>query len=222
MLLRIDVIADFICPWYHVGEARLRAALQMLAERAPEVRVEINRLPFFLDPTTPPEGYPYQPYLERKFGSAEAVARLQAQVAAAGAQSGAAFNFPAIALRPNTEPAHRLIQHVQGAGADAVAVSRLVQFIYSAYFEQGRDIGQPAELARLALGAGLGEMGLEAWLASDDGADGVAELVAQVQALGVEGVPFFVFDQRLAVSGAHPPEHLLDAMRQALAGDSAR
>ena len=220
MLLRIDLVADFICPWCHVGEARLRAALQMLAERQPEVSVEINRLPFFLDPTTPSEGYPYQPYLERKFGSAEAVARLQAQVAEAGAQSGAAFNFPAITLRPSTAPAHRLIQHVQGAGADAVAVSRLAQYIYSAYFEQGRDIGQPAELARLALAADLGEIGLEAWLASDDGSDEIAQLVAQVKSLGVEGVPFFVFDQRLAVSGAHPPENLLAAMTQALAGDA--
>ena len=219
MTLHIDLIADFICPWCHVGEARRRSALQRLAEKRPEVQVEIQRLPFFLDDTTPPEGYAYQPYLEKKFGSAEAVAELQSQVAAAGAADGARFAFDKIALRPNTLPAHRLILQLQALGADPVVISRLSQYIFSAYFEAGKDIGNARQLAMLAQLAGVEDKALEAWLAGDDAADEVRAVYEQVKALGIQGVPFFVFNQQFAVSGAQSPENLLIAMEQALDAD---
>ncbi len=219
MTLHIDLIADFICPWCHVGEARLRTALQLLAEKRPGVQVEIQRLPYFLDDTTPPEGYDYQPYLEKKFGSAEAVAELQAQVADAGEADGAQFAFDKIRLRSNTMPAHRLILQLQALGADPVVVSRLSQYIFSAYFEAGKDIGNPKQLAMLAQLAGVEDKELEAWLAGDDAAEEVQAVYDQVKALGIQGVPFFVFNQQFAVSGAQSPENLLSAMEQALDGE---
>ena len=219
MTLRIDLAADFICPWCHVGDARLRDALQLLAEKRPDEQIELNRLPFFLDESTPPEGFPYQEYLERKFGGAEAVKQMHAQVLEAAAASGVDIDFEAIALRPSTLNAHRLIMRAQGAGLDAVAVSRLAHHIYLAHFVQGENIGDPAVLARAAKAAGFDDPGLEEWLASDALADEVRGIYAQVKSLGIQGVPFFVFNQRLAVSGAHPPESLLDAMEQALDGE---
>ena len=216
MTLRIDLAADFICPWCHIGEARLRDALTLLAEKRPQEKVELNRLPFFLDETTPPEGFPYQDYLERKFGSAEAVDEVHSQALAAAKVSGVEFNFDAIPLRPSTLNAHRLILRAQGAGVDAVTVSRLAHHIYLGHFVQGENIGDPAVLARAAGAAGLDDPGLEKWLASDALADEVRSIYAQVKTLGIQGVPFFVFNKRLAVSGAHPPENLLDAMEQAL------
>jgi predicted DsbA family dithiol-disulfide isomerase len=216
MLLHIDLIADFICPWCHVGEARLRRALALLAEKRPEVAVEIQRLPFFLDDTTPPEGYDYQPYLERKFGSAEKVAELQAQVKAAGAEDGAEFDFERITLRPTTLPAHRLVLQLQATGADPVQVSRLAHGIFSAYFEGGRDIGNPKVLAMIAQLAGVDDPELADWLAGDDAAAEVKGIYEQVKALGIQGVPFFVFNQKFAVSGAQTPDNLLTAMEQAL------
>jgi predicted DsbA family dithiol-disulfide isomerase len=216
MTLHIDLIADFVCPWCHVGEVRLRNALQMLAEKRPEATVEIQRLPFFLDETTPPKGYDYQSYLEKKFGSAEAVAELQDQVKQAGEADGAKFDFDRIKLRPTTLPAHRLILQLQATGADPVLVSRLSQYLYSAYFESGKNIGDPKQLAMIAQLAGVDDPELADWLAGDDAAAEVKGIYEQVKALGIQGVPFFVFNQKFAVSGAQSPENLLSAMEQAL------
>lgn len=216
MPLHIDLIADFVCPWCHVGEARLRAALAKLADKRPEVQVEIQRLPFFLDDTTPPEGYDYQDYLEQKFGSAEAVSQLQAQVAEAGEPDGANFDFERITLRPTTLPAHRLILQLQATGADPLLVTRVAHGIFTAYFEGGRNIGDPKVLAMVAQLAGVDDAGLADWLAGDDASDEVKGIYAQVKSLGIQGVPFFVFNQRFAVSGAQSPENLLEAMEQAL------
>ncbi len=219
MTLRIDLVADFVCPWCHVGEARLRDALVLLAEKRPQEKVELNRLPFFLDESTPEEGFPYREYLERKFGSADAVEEGHAQALEAAKSSGVDIDFDAITLRPSTLNAHRLILHAQGAGADAVTVSRLAHHIYRAYFAQGENIGDPAVLARVAEAAGFANPNLENWLASDALADEVNGIYAQVKSLGIQGVPFFVFNQRLAVSGAQAPENLLGAMEQALDAD---
>lgn len=216
MTLHIDLIADFVCPWCHVGEARLRAALALLAQKRPDVQVEIQRLPFFLDETTPPEGYDYQPYLERKFGSAEKVREVQQQVVDAGAPDGAVFNFDKVDLRPTTMPAHRLILQLQAVGADPATVSKLAHGIFSAYFEGGRDIGDPKVLAMIAQLAGVQDKELAEWLEGDDAAGEVTEVYKQVKSLGIQGVPFFVFNQQFAVSGAQSAENLLTAMEQAL------
>ncbi|QID18841.1 DsbA family oxidoreductase [Nitrogeniibacter mangrovi] len=216
MTLHIDLIADFICPWCHVGETRLRTALQQLAAKRPDVQVEIQRLPFFLDDTTPPEGYDYQSYLEKKFGSAEAVAEVQAQVSQAGEADGVHFAFDKISLRPSTLPAHRLMLQLQAVGADPVLTSKLAQYIFSAYFEAGKNIGDPKQLATIAQLAGVQDKDLADWLAGDDATDEVKAVFEQVKSLGIQGVPFFVFNQRLAVSGAQSPENLLSAMEQAL------
>ncbi|WP_230969535.1 DsbA family oxidoreductase [Nitrogeniibacter aestuarii] len=216
MKLHIDLIADFVCPWCHVGEARLRSALALLAEKRPEVQVEIQRLPFFLDETTPPEGYEYQSYLERKFGSAEKVREVQQQVIEAGEPDGARFDFDKVELRPTTLPAHRLILQLQAVGADPVLVAKLAHGIFSAYFEGGRNIGDPKVLAMIAQLAGVQDKELAEWLEGDDAEDEVMEVYKQVKSLGIQGVPFFVFNQQFAVSGAQSAGNLLTAMEQAL------
>ena len=87
--------------------------------------------------------------------------------------------------------------------------------IHRAYFEAGRDIGDPAVLAELGAGAGLEPATVAAALANPAARAEVAAAAEEGRALGITGVPFFVIDGRLAVSGAQPPERLLDAMRQA-------
>jgi len=216
MKLHIDLIADFVCPWCHVGEARLRSALVLLAEKRPGVEVEIQRLPFFLDDTTPPEGYEYQSYLERKFGSADKVKEVQQQVIQAGEADGARFDFDKVDLRPSTLPAHRLVLQLQAVGADPVLVTKLAHGLFSAYFEAGRNIGDPKVLATIAQLAGVQDADLVGWLEGDDATDEVMNVYTQVKSLGIQGVPFFVFNQQFAVSGAQSAENLLTAMEQAL------
>lgn len=210
---RIDVVSDVVCPWCFIGLRHLQAALAQFGSP-----VTVRWLPFFLNPDTPPAGEPYRPFLERKFGGAEALERIWARVRAAGEPVGIAFAFEKIALRANTLAAHRLIHRVQARGGNADA---LVERIFTAGFCEGRFIGDPAVLADLAaeVATNCGEDRdvTLAWLQGDEDAAAVQAQAAQIRQLGIDGVPCFIFDGRLAVSGAQPSAVLLDALRQAQA-----
>ncbi|MBT0963259.1 DsbA family oxidoreductase [Denitromonas sp. IR12] len=214
--LSIDMVADFVCVWCHVGGARLGAALAMLAAQRPDVRVTVRHQPFLLDTAMPDDGHPYPDYLVRKFGSLDAVKGLQAQVSAAAEGSGVHFDFAAIRRRPSTVKAHRLILRLQAAEADPARVAALVHAIFRAYFEQGQDIGRSAVLATLADAAGLGAPDLIDWLDGAELADEVLAQHRQIRDRGVQGVPFFILNDAVGLSGAQPAEVLLRAMLDAL------
>ncbi len=203
----IDIVSDVVCPWCFIGKRHLEAALAQF-----EAPVSIRWLPYFLNPDTPPGGEPYRPFLERKFGGAEALADVWARVREAGSKVGIAFAFEKIELRANTLAAHRLIHRLQQDG-DA---GELVERLFHAGFCEGRFIGDPAVLAEIAAACG-GDRGEKlAWLQSDAEAEAVMAQEARLRQLGISGVPFFIFNGRIAVSGAQPPEVLLDALRQSV------
>ncbi|MFA7291177.1 MAG: DsbA family oxidoreductase [Rhodocyclaceae bacterium] len=205
----IDIVSDVVCPWCFIGKRQLDAALAQWQQP-----VLIRWLPFFLNPDTPAAGEPYRPFLEQKFGGAAAVEKLWARVSQAGANTGIAFAFEKIALRANTLAAHRLIHRFQQQGSDTQA---LVERIFSAGFCEGRFIGDPAMLADLAAQCGAGREATLAYLHSDEDAAEVVAQAARIRQLGIDGVPFFIFNGKLALSGAQPPEVLLDALREAQA-----
>ena len=205
----IDIVSDVVCPWCFIGKRQLDAALAQGQQP-----VSIRWLPFFLNPDTPAAGEPYRPFLEQKFGGAAAVEKLWARVGQAGANAGIAFAFEKIVLRANTLAAHRLIHRFQQRGGDTQA---LVEGIFSAGFRDGRFIGDPAVLADLAAQCGAGREQTLAYLHSDEDAAEVLSQAARIRQRGIDGVPFFIFNGKLALSGAQPPEVLLDALREAQA-----
>lgn len=205
----IDIVSDVVCPWCFIGKRHLETALARFGQP-----VTLRWLPFFLNPDTPPEGKPYRPFLEKKFGGPEALAGLWARVRAAGQKADISFAFEKIALRANTLPAHRLIHRFQQQGG---ATDALVEAIFSAGFCEGRFIGDPAVLADLAAQCGESREATLAWLQSDAEADAVLAQAERIRRMGIDGVPFFIFNGKLAVSGAQPPEVLLDALHQATA-----
>lgn len=207
----IDIVSDVVCPWCFIGKRHLEAALAQF-----DIPVSIRWLPYFLNPDTPPEGEPYRPFLERKFGGTEAVEGIWARVREAGRNVGITFAFEKIELRANTLAAHRLIERFQ-QGGDAGASNRLVERLFHAGFCEGRFIGDPAVLADIAAACGADRDETDTWLRSDAGAEAVIAQEASLRQLGISGVPFFIFNGKLAVSGAQPPEVLLDALRQASA-----
>lgn len=211
--LTIDVVSDVVCPWCFIGKRRLEAALRELKRERPEVAPRIRWLPFFLNPDTPEEGEPYRPFLEKKFGGPEQLAQIWAQIAEAGRSADIAFAFERIEKRANTLKAHRLIHRAQTRGdADA-----LVERLFAAQFLDGRDVGDAAELARLAADCGEDEAAALAYLRTEEDADAVRAGFDRAQRMGVTGVPFYILAGRYGVGGAQPPELMLGAMRQALA-----
>jgi predicted DsbA family dithiol-disulfide isomerase len=213
-VLAVDVVSDVVCPWCFIGKRQLDRAIGMLARTEPSVTVLTRWHPYLLNPDTPPEGEPYRPFLERKFGGAAAVEAIWQRVRDAGQPAGVAFAFERIERRPRTLDAHRLIYRQEGIGD----IAMLVDALFVAHFQDGRDIGDPQVLAGIAASAnGESSAGVLEYLASDAGRREVLDGVDEAARVGVRGVPFFIFNQRLAVSGAQPAESLVAAMQEAIA-----
>jgi len=205
-ILTIDVVSDVVCPWCYLGEKRLEAALA----EAPQ-KVTLRWRPYQLDPTIPASGLDRTEYMEKKFGKSGRLQSVHDNLTRLGADVGIPFAFDKIKRSPNTLDAHRLIRWANSAGVQGEVVDRL----FKAYFVEGRDIGDRAVLIDVASECGLDATLVEKLLAEDADADLVREEIAKAQAIGVSGVPFFIFAGRLGVPGAQEVSVLLRAMTQA-------
>jgi len=213
--LTIDIVSDVVCPWCYLGEKRLE---QALAEEAGPVAVRWR--PYQLDPTIPEGGLDRAEYMAKKFGASGRLQSVHDNLTRLGAEVGLPFAFDKITRSPNTLDAHRLIRWAASAGVQ----SRVVDRLFEAYFVEGRDIGDRVVLTEIAAECGLDADLVERLLAEGADSEVVRQEVEQAQAMGVSGVPFFIFAGRLGVPGAQEPSALRQAMaeaRQAMA-ESAR
>lgn len=215
--MTIDFVSDVVCPWCFIGKRHLDRAVALWQAEHPGAEVTVRWHPFFLNPDTPEAGEPYRPFLEKKFGGPQGLAEVWQRVREAGQPAGIEFAFEKIELRANTLAAHRLIHHAQ-ASAGAGTTARLAEALFAAQFLEGRHVGDRAVLAQIAGACGMDAAAVKAYLESDADADTVREDAEQSRRMGISGVPFFVFNEKLAASGAQPPEALLGAMRQAVEG----
>ena len=206
--LTIDVVSDVVCPWCYLGEKRLEAALA--EDNAP---VSVRWRPYQLDPTIPKSGLDRAEYMAKKFGRDGRLKTVHDNLVRLGAEAGIAFAFDKIERSPNTLNAHRLIRWGASAGVQGALVDRL----FRAYFTQGRDIGDRAVLIDIASGCGLEADIVAKLLLEGADEDVVRREIAEAQAIGVTGVPFFIFAGRLAVPGAQDVSLLKRAMGQARA-----
>ena len=175
---------------------------------------EIRWHPFQLNPDIPAGGVDRRSYLEAKFGGPERAREIYARVDAAGRDVDIPFDVARIQIQPNTLDAHRLI-----AWAQTTAVERadgLVERLFRAYFTEGVNIGEIDELARLAGGSGYDAEAARAHLGSDEGRAAIAAADQRTKETGIGGVPFFILNRRIAVSGAQPADILVDALAQAV------
>ena len=211
--LAIDVVSDVVCPWCYIGKRKLEAALTELRRGEPGLEAKVRWHPFQLNPDLPASGIPRSEYLEAKFGSGARADEIYARVRAVGAAVGIAFDFARIRLQPNTLDAHRLIAWAQQRG-DAAA---LVERIFLRYFVEGGFVGDREELAASAAAASLPGDDARALLASDALTVEVEAEDREAHEAGITGVPFFVFNGRTAVAGAHDPATLLEAIAAARA-----
>lgn len=214
--LTVDVVSDVVCPWCFIGKRRLEAALAQLRAQEPDLPVQVRWHPFQLNPELPPEGVDRKAYLEAKFGGPQRAAQVYDRVRAAGRTADIAFEFDAIARQPNTLDAHRLIAWAQSRQeGDPQA---LVEALFRAYFLDGRYIGDADVLAQVAADAGYDPEDARAFVRSDALRDEVRGADARAREMGVSGVPFFIFDGKTALSGAHEPAALLEAIAKAREG----
>jgi predicted DsbA family dithiol-disulfide isomerase len=205
-ILTIDIVSDVVCPWCYLGEKRLEGVL------ADEPRpVAVRWRPYQLDPTIPEGGLDRAEYMAKKFGKSGRLQAAHDNLVRLGAEVGLPFAFDKIKRAPNTLDAHRVIRWASSAGVQGKVVDRL----FKAYFVEGRDIGDRGVLIDIAGECGLDPKLVEELLAEGADVDVVREEIAQAQAIGVSGVPFFIFAGRLGVPGAQEPSVLRRAIAQA-------
>jgi predicted DsbA family dithiol-disulfide isomerase len=212
--MRVDIWSDVVCPWCYVGKARFERALAAHPQGA---GAEVVYHAFELD-SSYPRGRRDETnlgLLARKYGLPPERALLaEGQVAGLARAEGLGFNTE----RPigNTFDIHRVIRLGLAEGVQR----ELVGAVNQAYFAEARQVFDPAVLTQVAVGAGLSEADVSRVLDGDGYADDVRQDEAQARQLGIGGVPFFVFDQRVGVSGAQSAERFTQVLDQA-AGASA-
>lgn len=204
--MRIDIYSDIVCPWCYVGKRRLERALTSVGSD-----VHVVWRPFQLNPTMPSDGMDRTTYLKAKFGSLEAFGRMEEQLLAAGTEEQIPFALEKIQLTPNTFAAHRLVWHAAQQGKQ----DEVVEALFRSYFVEGENIGDLKTLAHAAVEAGLDRTGIEKFLASEKGVVEVKAEEAVGRRLGIRGVPYFVLNGRVAISGAQPPNVFVSAFQQA-------
>jgi predicted DsbA family dithiol-disulfide isomerase len=210
MALSIDVVSDVVCPWCYIGKRRLEAALELYRKQRPDAPApEVVFHPFELNPDMPREGITRADYIAKKFGARGYSAH--DRLVHAGAQLGIAFAFDKIARQPNTLAAHALIEAARRKGVQGAVKEAMLK----AFFVDSQDLTDEQTLTRIAGEAGLERDEAEAAVADENLRSAVAEEEEKARAMGVQGVPFFIFNGRLAVEGAQPPEVLLEAMLEA-------
>lgn len=211
--LTIDIVSDIVCPWCYIGKRKLELALALpMAAGLPTA--ELRWHPFQLNPDLPAEGVARQQYLQDKFGGPQRAAQIYDRVRAAGRAVGLALDLDGITRQPNTLAAHALLAFARQGGAASAGAMK--ERLLKAYFVENRFIGSADVLAEIAGEAGLDADAARAFMRDPAQLDAVARADAQARSAGISGVPYFIFNQKVALSGAQEPTELLAAMQQAL------
>jgi predicted DsbA family dithiol-disulfide isomerase len=204
--MQIDVVSDTICPWCFIGKRRLERAIEL----RPDIEFKVQWRPYRLDPTVPKQGVERKAYLRAKFGEGPDVAERGEIIRTLGEKEEIAFDFGSIARTPNTTDSHRLIRWAGTAGVQ----DSVVEGLFSAYFEQGRDIGDHAVLEWISAQAGMDGDLVRELLEQDADVALVAKEDALAHQMGISGVPTFIFANKYMVSGAQEPEALLSIVEK--------
>src|SRR6202012_4867604 len=206
----VDVVSDVVCPWCYIGKRRLEGAIALV----PEVEVEINWRPYFLNDWIPRDGIDRATYLETKFGSVERYGVIAERIAAAAAMEGLVYNPDKIGRQPNTLDCHRLILWSRSATDPARMKQRLMEL----YFAEGADLSDPKVLIQAAVDCGMDGDLVRRLLASDADVDRIEGEANSAKEAGIEGVPCFPFGGSAIVTGAQSPEYLANAIARTAGG----
>lgn len=202
----IDILFDPICPWCFIGKRRLDEAIR----QRPDINVKRRWRPFLLNPAMPNEGLDRTAYLVRKFGSEERVRRVYGAIEEAGLSVEIDFAFDRIKQTPNTVDAHRVVRFSsQSQKADITA-----EMLFNRYFIDGDDIGDHDVLLNIAEQLGLDIIALARYLESEQDVYLIYDENARAHRMGINGVPSYLFNENMVISGAQEPPvfaRMLDA-----------
>jgi predicted DsbA family dithiol-disulfide isomerase len=185
--------------------------LSLYRERHPDgPKPAVRWLPFQLNPDLPESGIPREEYVARKFGTRGK--GVNERVTLAGRQVGIPFDYEKMSVQPNTLQAHRLLLFAETRGKQ----DELAEELFRSHFTRGANLTDRETLADIAARAGIERQEAADYLSGEEGREAIAQADVEARGAGIGGVPFFIFDRTIGVSGAQDPDSLLSAMEQAL------
>ena len=201
-VIRIDVVSDVVCPWCYIGKRRLEKAIEgtQITDNVQVKNIEIIYRSYQLDPSVPKEGMDFQTYMKNRFGSGF-VSKFH-QVEQVAKMEGLNFDFSSLPKAINTFTLHRILTVALQDGIQA----EVKEAFMKAYFIDKQDLTQENILIELLERYGWSAEKTLEIINSDVATDEVKEEMNYYRQLGVTGVPFFIFNQKYAVSGAQPME----------------
>lgn len=207
--MKIDIWSDIACPFCYIGKRNLESALEEFNSKD---EVEVVYHSFQLDPDAKKEGkIDSVEHLAKKYGSTKAQAQQMIdRVIAMAKNVGLDYNYDGI-INTNTLDAHRIIHLAMKYQKQ----NEMVEELFKAHFMDGLDIGDIDELAKIGSKAGLDSEEITKVLYSDEFNSEVEvdkNLAVQFE---IKSVPFFVFNNKYAISGAQPKEAFLETMEKA-------
>ena len=199
-MMQIEIFSDVVCPWCYIGKRRLDAVL----ESQSSADVQVTWRPYQLYPQLPEEGVPRDVFMRARFGAHTDTGSIYRRVTEEAEAEGLKLRFDRIRVAPNTFRAHRLLSFAELSGRQ----HDLAEVLFRYYFHDGRDVGDPDELAAAAADAGLDAGAARLMLRGHDETDKVRAELSLAEAAGVNGVPFFVLGGKFAIPGAQSRETL--------------
>lgn len=203
--LTIAIHFDLICPWCFIGKRGLDQAIEILSGQG--VEVDVEWLPYQLNPTMPVEGMDRKAFRTMRFGWENSLA-MDARAVEAGRKVGADFRYDLQSRTPNTLAAHALVRLARVEGG-AVMQQRVAGALFAAYFSLGQDIGDERVLDRIANEAGLASGAVDRSVAARDE---VGRLDERIRSMGINGVPSFIVDGRLLFNGSQTVATYVDGL----------
>lgn len=208
--MKVEIWSDIMCPFCYIGKRHYEQAVKEFADAN---NLEVEWKSFQLDPSIPKpytEGKNMYEYLaERKGFSVDQSKQMHANVVQMAAKAGLNYDFDK-AVVANSWDAHRVIQLAKKQGLGDAIEERF----FKAYFTEGKDMADHATLVQLGKEAGLEEARVKQVLESDEYSNEVRADIQRAQNVGVTGVPFFVFNDKYAVSGAQPSGVFLETLQK--------
>jgi predicted DsbA family dithiol-disulfide isomerase len=198
--ITVDVVQDTVCPWCRIGKTNLDDALKNY-----DGEIEVRFHPYFLRPEMPEAGRDFRAHM-RSIKGDDDIDPMLIRVSNIGLQAGLTFNWDKVTRMPNT-----LLSHALYLSAPVADQGKVLDAIYQAYFVDGRDIGKKQTLIEIGQGLPVDITRLD----DDNFLDEVAGRAEAASAQGISGVPFFIVNGQIGISGAQPPSVLLEAMEEA-------
>jgi len=209
-MTKIEIFSDVVCPWCYIGKRNLENALQILNEKDEQFESTLNWRSFQLNPQLKNEGILRKDYITNKFGEGANSEIIYERVRLAGEAVGLTMNFDKIIMQPNSSKMHSLIYAAKETNRDI----ELIENFFKAFFINGMNLTDFEIVSKVASESGLDSETINGVFHDNLFEKFVQEDIIMSKKYNITGVPFYVIDDSIGISGAQPPEVIVDAINQ--------